>query len=61
MPVTMYLGIRFVPGGHCTIMCLINSAVHVLMYSYYGLSAFGPRFQKYLWWKKYITKIQLVI
>lgn len=28
---------------------------------YYGLAALGPEVQKYLWWKKYITKMQLVI
>jgi hypothetical protein len=38
----------------------INSFVHVLMYSYYGLAALGPKVQKYLWWKKYLTWIQLV-
>lgn len=59
MPVTMYFGVRFVPGGHGTILCLINSFVHVLMYFYYGLSACGPQYQKYLWWKKYMTKLQL--
>lgn len=39
---------------------MVNSVVHVIMYTYYGLSAAGPRFQKYLWWKKYMTAIQLV-
>jgi len=39
---------------------LINSSVHVLMYTYYGLSALGPHMQEYLWWKKYLTRIQLV-
>lgn len=29
------------------------------MYSYYGLAALGPSIQKYLWWKKYITILQL--
>lgn len=29
------------------------------MYSYYGLAAIGPHLQPYLWWKKYITKLQL--
>lgn len=28
---------------------------------YYGLAALGPEVQRYLWWKKYITKMQLVI
>jgi len=39
---------------------LINSFVHVVMYSYYFLSSFGPKIQKYLWWKKYITQLQLI-
>ena len=30
------------------------------MYLYYLLSALGPKVQKYLWWKKYITTLQLV-
>lgn len=28
---------------------------------YYGLAALGPEVQRYLWWKKYITKMQLVM
>jgi len=39
---------------------MINSFTHVLMYTYYGLSALGPHMQKYLWWKKYLTRVQLV-
>lgn len=38
----------------------INSSIHVLMYGYYGLAALGPHMQKYLWWKKYLTIIQMV-
>lgn len=39
---------------------MVNAGVHVIMYFYYFLSAAGPLFQKYLWWKKYMTAIQLV-
>lgn len=38
----------------------MNAAIHVLMYLYYGLASCGPRIQKYLWWKKYLTIIQMV-
>ncbi|CAH0584509.1 unnamed protein product [Chrysodeixis includens] len=38
---------------------VINSIVHIVMYGYYGLSVF-PHLTKYLWWKKYITVMQLV-
>jgi len=30
------------------------------MYIYYALSALGPRYHKYLWWKKYMTSLQIV-
>jgi GNS1/SUR4 family. len=39
---------------------MANSFIHVLMYTYYGLSAMGPHIAKYLWWKKYLTILQLV-
>lgn len=39
---------------------MVNSFIHVLMYSYYGLSALGPSVTKYLWWKKYLTILQLI-
>jgi hypothetical protein len=39
---------------------LVNSFVHVVMYSYYFLSSFGPKIHKYLWWKKYITQLQMI-
>lgn len=29
------------------------------MYTYYLLSSMGPQFQKYLWWKKYLTGLQM--
>lgn len=38
----------------------MNAAIHVLMYLYYGLASCGPKIQKYLWWKKYLTIIQMV-
>ncbi|CAG2119433.1 unnamed protein product, partial [Medioppia subpectinata] len=42
------------------LFCTLNTTVHVIMYSYYALAAFGPTVQKYLWWKRYITQIQLI-
>ncbi|GAB6026340.1 hypothetical protein CHUAL_012543 [Chamberlinius hualienensis] len=51
---------RCVPSGSTFVPELLNSIVHVVMYGYYAISAFGPEVQKYLWWKKYITMFQLV-
>uniref|UniRef100_H2YG77 Elongation of very long chain fatty acids protein n=1 Tax=Ciona savignyi TaxID=51511 RepID=H2YG77_CIOSA len=60
MPILWWIGTKWIPGGQSFVGVILNSSVHVIMYSYYGLSAMGPRVQKYLWWKKYITMIQLV-
>lgn len=60
MPFTAWWGIRFVGGGHTTFCGFLNMGVHVVMYFYYFLSAFGPGVQKYLWWKRYLTKMQLL-
>lgn len=38
----------------------INTFVHLVMYSYYFLSALGPWMQQFLWWKRYLTQFQLV-
>lgn len=53
------LGVRIGAGGHGTFLPLINCFVHVIMYTYYCLSAMGPRVHKYLWWKKYLTQLQI--
>jgi len=39
---------------------LFNSIIHTLMYAYYGLAAVGPWTQPYLWWKRYLTQLQIV-
>ncbi|XP_071104409.1 very long chain fatty acid elongase 7-like [Haliotis cracherodii] len=60
MPILWWAGVKFVAGGEGYFSASINSFVHVLMYLYYLLSAMGPSMRKYLWWKKYMTSIQLV-
>lgn len=60
MPMSVWWGVKFTPGGHSTFFAFVNSFVHILMYFYYGLSAVGPEMNKYLWWKKYMTTFQMV-
>ncbi|XP_017921247.1 PREDICTED: elongation of very long chain fatty acids protein 7 [Capra hircus] len=60
MPWTWWFGVKFAAGGLGTFHAFLNTAVHVVMYSYYGLCALGPGYQKYLWWKKYLTSLQLI-
>ena len=40
---------------------LVNSMVHTIMYTYYGLTAFGPSIRKHIGkYKKRVTQLQLV-
>lgn len=60
LEMTLSFFLFFPAGGMGSFHAMVNATVHVIMYFYYGLSAAGPRFQKYLWWKKHMTAIQLV-
>ncbi|XP_050536843.1 elongation of very long chain fatty acids protein-like [Daktulosphaira vitifoliae] len=60
MPMSVWFGVKFTPGGHSTFFGLLNTFVHIIMYTYYMLAAIGPQMQKYLWWKKYLTLLQMV-
>lgn len=61
MPMSVWFGVKFTPGGHSTFFGFLNTFVHIIMYTYYMLSAMGPQYQKYLWWKKYLTTLQMVV
>lgn len=52
--------VKYIPGGHITFPGFLNTFVHIFLYGYYFLAGCGPEVQKYLGWKKYITKLQLV-
>lgn len=60
MPMSTWFGVKFTPGGHSTFFGMLNTFVHIIMYTYYLLAAFGPHMQKFLWWKKYLTALQMV-
>ncbi|XP_076163435.1 very long chain fatty acid elongase AAEL008004 isoform X2 [Ptiloglossa arizonensis] len=60
MPMSVWFGVKFTPGGHGTFFGLLNTFVHIVMYTYYMMSAMGPRMQPYLWWKKYLTVFQMI-
>ncbi|GAA6080677.1 ELOVL fatty acid elongase 8b isoform X1, partial [Tachysurus ichikawai] len=55
-----WAGVKYVAGGQSFFIGLLNTFVHIIMYMYYGLAAFGPHMQKYLWWKRYLTSLQLL-
>lgn len=60
MPMSVWMGMKFAPGGHSTFFAMLNTFVHIVMYFYYMVSAMGPEYQKYIWWKKYLTAFQMV-
>lgn len=60
VPLLGYVAARInplMPGIAFFMVC--NSFVHSIMYFYYALATFGPSIQKNIWWKKYLTKLQL--
>lgn len=59
MPMSVWFGVKFTPGGHSTFFGFLNTFVHIVMYTYYLFSAMGPEYYKYLWWKKYLTTLQM--
>uniref|UniRef100_A0A1B6LNZ3 Elongation of very long chain fatty acids protein n=1 Tax=Graphocephala atropunctata TaxID=36148 RepID=A0A1B6LNZ3_9HEMI len=60
MVVSTWIFLKYVRGEQIIAVGLVNSFVHVCMYTYYFLSSLGPSVQAYLWWKPYITRLQLV-
>lgn len=47
-------------GGVPLLFGTINSFVHLIMYSYYLISTINPDYKKNIWWKRYLTKLQMV-
>lgn len=47
-------------SGQFHVMGTLNTFVHSVMYSYYFISALNTNLKDNLWWKKYITIIQLI-
>lgn len=54
-----YIATKWLPGGPFVVLGITNTFVHIIMYFYYFLTAFKPELKKSIWWKKYITQIQL--
>ncbi|XP_067208343.1 very long chain fatty acid elongase AAEL008004-like isoform X1 [Linepithema humile] len=52
--------LKLLPGEQGVVVAFLNSVVHIIMYSYYFIAALGSKYKKYIWWKKYMTCIQLL-
>lgn len=59
MPFSVWVGVKYHPGGNLAFFGLPNLFVHIFMYMYYMVAAMGPQYQKYIWWKRHITEMQL--
>lgn len=60
MVTLIWFGNKYFPGGHSVFTGALNSLVHVVMYSYYFITSWNPEYKKNVWWKKYITQMQLI-
>ncbi|CAG2101849.1 unnamed protein product [Medioppia subpectinata] len=56
----VWVGMKFGAGGHNAFFPLMNCGIHTIMYTYYCLAALGPTVRKHLWWKRYLTIVQMV-
>lgn len=54
-----WLATHYHPCGYFLIAVQLNAPVHFVMYFYYLCSSF-PSLSPFLWWKNYITTIQLI-
>ncbi|CAF0800193.1 unnamed protein product, partial [Didymodactylos carnosus] len=59
MLIIWWIVMTWIPGGQAWFGPTLNCLIHVMMYTYYGLSAI-PSLRDKLWWKKYITLFQLI-
>ncbi|KAM0728680.1 Very long chain fatty acid elongase [Formica fusca] len=56
-----WITVKYLAGEMSTFVTLVNCSVHVIMYTYYLLAAFGPRAQAIIMpVKSYITILQMV-
>ncbi|PSN38002.1 Elongation of very long chain fatty acids protein 7 [Blattella germanica] len=55
-----WIVMKFFPAGHISFLGYINNYVHMIMYTYYFVTSMWPEYKKNIWWKKYVTQIQMV-
>ncbi|KAK4467801.1 hypothetical protein MN116_008486 [Schistosoma mekongi] len=57
MPPSVWWGLKYAPGGVLYMFPLVNSFIHIIMYTYYGLSILHNH--HLIWWKNYVTLCQM--
>lgn len=60
VPTVAYIATRYTPVvPNAMSFPFINSAIHVVMYAYYLLATY-PSMRPHLWWKRYLTALQML-
>ncbi|KAK8777501.1 hypothetical protein V5799_029156 [Amblyomma americanum] len=55
----VWINVTYAAQSHTMFVVCVNTIVHVCSYTYYFLAALGPAFRKWLWWKRYLTLVQI--
>uniref|UniRef100_A0A182KGV3 Elongation of very long chain fatty acids protein n=1 Tax=Anopheles christyi TaxID=43041 RepID=A0A182KGV3_9DIPT len=59
MALSASLFLRYVAGGHCFMLGMLNTLVHAVMYFYFFLTIYRPEATRGASWKRYITLLQM--
>lgn len=51
---------KYFPGGQALFVGFYNTFVHFVMYCYYLITSINPNYRENVWWKKYVTLVQIV-
>ncbi|XP_063924152.1 very long chain fatty acid elongase AAEL008004-like [Zophobas morio] len=51
---------KYFPGGQAMYVAMYNTVIHGIMYCYYLMSSWGGGTGGFLWWKKYVTALQII-
>lgn len=52
LPLFVWLGVNYFPGGHATFFVLANSFTHIFLFGYFVIVTASPGLKKYTtWWK----------
>ncbi|KAH6935114.1 hypothetical protein HPB50_003442 [Hyalomma asiaticum] len=55
----MWISVQTGVVGQNVFCMIVNALVNTLTYTYYFLATLGPEARKWLWWKRYLTKVQM--
>ncbi|XP_063230867.1 very long chain fatty acid elongase 7-like [Bacillus rossius redtenbacheri] len=60
MVISSYMVSKYYTGGHLTLVGELNSFVHMVMYTYYLMTSIHSKYSQLIWFKKFITQLQMV-